>query len=230
MSSVSEIFLMHLNASGKISIVQDNANTSFANTSINSLSFCFRGSHSSDSTFWTTVSASRKTVSRRITRTRRRTTTRRRRSSRWEPDTVPISDDQPGIPKRQSSSNELNTDDDDRDNIDACVSPRGSMTPTTATTTTTSVMKTRCIMYPAWEDGTQRDSEPKLPRRQASKRDLSLPRIPLRQNSFLGNFELEGDALVDATHEEHARRIQHRNGTRQVEPFRIAISETAMAA
>lgn len=218
MSSLSEIFLMHLkassmSASSNISIVQDNANTSLANSSFTSLSFCFRESHSTDSAF---TSASGKTASKRRTR-------RRRRSSRWEPDTVPISDGQPDIPTRQNSSNELITDDGDKENTDACVSPL-------PTPTTTAAMKRRDLVCPAWEQGTQRDSEPKLPRRQSSKRNLSLPRIPRRQNSFRGNNDLEGDAFVDAIHEEQARRKQQRRGTRQVKSFPKARGEAAIAA
>ena len=96
MSSLSEIFLMHLKAtalqSSDVSIIQDNANSSCNSLTKHSLE---AQNSRSDSSF-TTMTWSRPG----------------RTNSRWEP-AVAIDDDQPGIPTRQDSSKTLMSPIDD---------------------------------------------------------------------------------------------------------------------
>ncbi|CAB9507996.1 expressed unknown protein [Seminavis robusta] len=163
MSSLSEIFLMHLKATtSEISIVPDNAMSSSMmsmSSSINSLSHSFRSSDGQSIT-WS------------------RTRPTRRSSSRWESDESSV-DDRPDIPTRQVSSTALVSDDEDDDVVLCHVRRRHQHDDSQ--------------ICDACEEQSLKDSEPKKPLRQTSSNDLmlALPRIPRRQNSFRGNSRRE---------------------------------------
>ena len=192
MSSLSQIFLMHLKAtslhqSSEISIVQDNANSS-----CNSLSKYFRDSSSMlDASSDCSLNSS-------FSRRARRRPSRRRSScssSRWEP-AVAIEDDLPLIPTRQGSNQNLmaneEADDDGLMSVMSVLSACSIKTTASGRKTTASgrqkptTTKSLCSERSQHRTTTKEDSRPRIPRRQRSKQNLMapLPRIPRRQNSF----------------------------------------------